>query len=195
MIPVSAAIELTARAINDAQSREGWDQPPALITLFCADVPPIEGMRAGVITGVPWPIPPALFMLDPVLVLQQLGTELVSKKFFGKESAPVKYAKRCAGPTFAGIAFVVEAYVTLVGETEKRDQRSVFIADCAGRLTILSHIDGRGPVIYPMAEFLERTEMDADIAGALRDLVIGVLRHCPPGTADIDEVQKMGVTV
>lgn len=196
MIPEPVGVKFCARAINAEQAKQGWDVYPSLFTLYSAKAPPVGNIKGGIINATAWPIPGELVDIDPVGVIDALAAEIRKRRWLsGSDSAPVAYAKRVAGPSFAGLGLIAEAIVAPVGTAMEFETRNVFIVDCGGTFTILTAFRD-GPVhVYTAEEFDAVMDTDQDIGRALRDLVLGILKHCPEGTGDIAALRKIGATV
>ena len=188
MIPAPIGIEKCARSIDADAAERGWDGDPSLFTLYAAQTT-AGGFTGGVISAMRWPIPGEVLAVDPIGIAAVIAEEMTREEV--RDSAPISFATRSAGPSFAGIGLVVEAWVHPPG-APKIETRNTFIVDCGGGFTALTHFRDGPTELFTDETFNGVMDEDEPVRDVLRDLVLGVLRHCPEGTGDLARVSRLG---
>jgi len=193
LIPQPSGIESCARVINSDRRECGWGTPPSLYSIYSALLPRVGRWRAGMLSTVAWPIPGDLFAIDPIVILTSMGKSLIK----GRGHPIQQFARRCAGPAFAGIAFATESKVDFIGNPGERERSSdastVCILDCSGRYTVLCELKDGRLRIDNSEDQPDITESEPEVAAAIRNITLGILHHCPDGTADLERIRGVGV--
>lgn len=192
MIPEKRIITGALKSLELAVHKQGWDEAPVLMSLHS-----YEGDEFKAMAAIPFPIQPNELGPDGGKALQFIGeimrTEQDIPEFF---TETMKHS-------FAGIAFVTEAWMSMV-EPDERDGRMLadipgskeirvaFAIDCAGRAYHVQRIRGERPTVEitekGIAEDGAPRKLDGRVIIGLRDLAYGIARRLPLGSADLDAI-------
>lgn len=189
MIPEERMMAGALKSLEAAVHQQGWDEAPVLMSMHSYD-------GDGVTAAIPFPVQPIEFGPDGGKALKWIG------EIMRTQDVP-EFFTETMKHSFTGIAFVSEAWMNMV-EPDERDGRMladipgskeirfVFAIDCAGRAYHVQRIRGERPTVEitekGIAEDGAPRKLDGRVIIGLRDLVYGIARRLPLGSADLDAI-------
>lgn len=195
MMPSVQSVTTLLTKIEADLHRVGWDDTPPIMLTMVGDV--VDG--ATLLGAIPMPFPADLFAVEAGQVVEQVGLSMLDDKSpLGALAEDLANMQQEAGVHFAGLIFASEAWMASGPDIDRQGRRLADIPgsvevrfvtamDCSGRMTDVTRVRGRKPrvdVYDPRKTTGDRKV--GRIVDGLRDGVLAVAKHMPPGSVDRD---------